>query len=216
MASALLTLIYQKESILNERDMEYFLRENKNPIMGALTSLASMPILSMVNQVMRKILEVPRGSYNEYLNEESIAIFREIFKEGLLKSDLSPLVKGVLKGGFMAYFVVVKPICDELLFRRWIYQETLKWQVSLWGIGCLNDLSLKVSRIVINGLLFGAFCALPFPSPFRGWDTTISIFVLNGIMGVILTTLREFTDGTSASSTAHIVHNALICPQGLV
>ena len=174
-----------------------FYEANRSVAIGTLTALVSMPFLKIVNSSVIKVL----GKAGKACNKEQDLV--TLFKV-LGKSSVEPLLKSALKGALVSCAIVIIPVIKETCFRGYLHNKLIKWQQSKLGTSRLNDLSVKVSRIFINGLLFGIFHI----SPFQGW-ANVPIFVVTGILGMIFTTLREYTGDAVGCSAAHIAYNTV-------
>lgn len=104
----------------------------------------------------------------------------------------------MVKTLLVVYGVIIGPILEEWFFRSKLF-TFIKDRFSQ------PDKPLCVFlRILANGLFFG-MCHL---DPSLGW-MNLPIFVATSLAGCLLASLREYTHDITASSTAHILNNAV-------
>lgn len=94
----------------------------------------------------------------------------------------------------LAFFtlVVLAPVCEELLFRGYLYGRVRKYYTAFWAI-------------VLTSVVFGAMHVYAGPGLPLQWNAMIATTVL----AVFIAILREYTGGIWAGILVHMLKNAI-------
>ncbi len=178
--------------------------EARYAMLGVATALAAVPIIDYISGGISAALTTAKMLDPDDV-QDVIAILHGI--ENIPYS----LLKLAAKVAFIGYVAVIGPVLEEAIFRGQLYEEMDNVHEWIWGPNA-NELVQKITRVVINGVLFGA----AHLSPFQGWSN-LPIFVGCSVSGIVLAGLREYTGNAQASCSAHMVNNALcVMQQGLL
>lgn len=164
----------------------------KYAMLGIATSFVAIPVINYLTDVITSlfITTIEEGDV-----QDVISIFQGI-------ENISwTVLKIAAKVAFIGYATIIGPVLEEALFRGAFYDITKGVEDWIWGPDA-NSTAQRVTRVVLNGLLFGA-CHL---SPFQGW-VNLPIFIATSLMGIVFAGLREVTGNTQASSVAHMANN---------
>lgn len=179
---------YFYTSVFQEQDQECCsdstLETIKKIAIGALTFVATLPIIDLIERSVVSLIEYFELDLSS--PQEIIQLWNSLCCLPL--ALLSCLMKGLL----LAYIVVIGPILEEFIFRDIFFMDGFPSE----GIG------RTILRVTGNGFLFG----LAHLSPWQGW-TNVPIFVFTFLFGCVLAGLREATGDIIAPATTHILNN---------
>lgn len=161
----------------------------KNVALGALVFLIELPIMDWL---VRKVIDL-MYLFNFDLSDGHKVVQLWDAAENLSHSFLNLAFKTAV----LIYTVILGPVLEE-----WLFRDVLHNQLRTWFKNPDSPCN-RIARIVGNGLIFGTVHL----SPFRGWSNA-PVFLVSFLLGTVFAALRETTGNRTASTTAHILHNA--------
>ena len=176
----------------------------------------ALPMIFINQLITNKIVELAIRQGLITLPESSIISLIPI-------SGVQNLVEQALVISLSAFAVLIAPITEEHLFRDLGFRPLSKGETDpvlrLIQTEAPNNLTERVSRIVKNGLIFGAI-HLPNALVFSAFYLSpsllclsIPIFCATSLMGCALATLRDITGDTTAPIAAHMMNNGFVAFQ---
>ena len=157
---------------------------------GIAAAIFLLPYLSLAHT---KIIEVLTGWKCDVSADQDVFAIWKGFD-----SLPTAILRGAVKAAMLSYIVIFGPLLEEFIFRSGLQSWMKSWVENPDNV--LN----QVSRIVGNGLVFGA----AHLSPFQGWYN-VPVFCITALMGCMYALLTEATGDITASSTAHMTHNGI-------
>ena len=137
----------------------------------------------------------------DFFANNALIIGNEGVKDVLLEmSNISSggnfLFKVAIKICFFVYAVLIGPWLEETIFRG-VFHEFLESE--------LGKITEKVSRVVLNGLVFGFCHIFPISGAF-----SLSVFMIPVALGMLCAALRMWREDRVACTSAHMVYNSLV------